>query len=76
MNKTVEFRYGMLCDDLEKQANEQGFTLGDEAEMLERLRFSLNMCAFHGILTDSETNKAFERFHKKVMKALKESEEK
>ena len=33
----IGFRYGLLCDDLEKQANEQGFTLGEKAELMEKL---------------------------------------
>ena len=34
----IEFRYGALCDALEKQANDQGFTLDKDAEKLEKQR--------------------------------------
>ena len=36
----VEFRYGILCDDLEAQANEQGYTFADKKEFVEDLRHS------------------------------------
>jgi hypothetical protein len=67
----VGFRYGALCEDLEIQANEQGYTLGDKAEMLEKLRFSVNMVRIHGLVTDSQADSVYKKLQKKVVSALK-----
>ena len=48
---TIEFRYGALCDDLEVQANRQGFTFGDKKEFVDSLRLAYNVGKFH-FLTD------------------------
>lgn len=69
--KEIGFRYGIICDDLEKQANEQGYTLGDNIELAEKLRKSYNMLCIHGILTDSQADKCLPKLHKKVVKMLK-----
>lgn len=70
MVKAVGFGYGALCDSLEKQANEQGFTLGEKSKLFEKLRFSLNMVTIHGLVTDSQANKAFEKLNNQVVKSL------
>lgn len=67
----VGFCYGALCDDLETQANKQGYTLGDEAEMLEKLRFSVNMVCIHGLVTDSQADGIYKKMNRKVLKSLK-----
>lgn len=68
----VKFNYGALNDDLETQANAQGLTLGDKAEVLEKLHFGLVINFVHGTLTDGEYSKALARLQKQVLKALKE----
>lgn len=65
----VGFRYGVLCDELEKQANEQGFTLGKDAERLEAIRKAINMCAFH-VATDSQIQSMIKKLQKKVVASL------
>lgn len=67
----VGFYHGCLSDSYEKQANEQGFTLGDKAEMLEELRHSYNMLRLHDCITDSQASKIVQKLQKKVVKALK-----
>lgn len=71
MSKEVGFAYGALCDDLETQANEQGYTLGDKAEVLEKLRFSVNMVRIHELVTDSQADSVYKKLQKKVVSALK-----
>ena len=66
----IVFKYGALCDDLEKQANEQGYTFGDEKDFVEDLRHSYNMGCFH-FLTDKQTDIALKKVHSKVMSCLK-----
>ena len=67
----VGFHYGALCDPLEKQANDQGFTLGDGKEYLEDLERCMLMCWIHGLVTDSQKDAMMKKMQKKVMKALK-----
>lgn len=71
MSKEVTFHYGTLSDPLEQQANAQGFTLGDKAELLEELGRCMAMGYVHGIYTDSQHTAMMNKLHKKVMKALK-----
>ena len=68
----VGFNYGALNNDLETQANAQGLTLGDKAEVLEKLHFGLVINFVHGTLTDGEYRKALARLHKQGLKAVKE----
>ena len=44
----VGFRHGALCDSYEKQANTQGFTLGDKAELFDDVSFAYNLLRVHG----------------------------
>ena len=69
--KQVGFGYGALRDNLERQANAQGYTLGKEAELLDKLMFALNMVRIHGVLTEGQADKAYEKLNKKVIAALK-----
>jgi hypothetical protein len=70
MDNQVGFSYGVLMDTLEDQANMQGYTLGDEAEKLEKIRKAINMCMFH-VATESQTKQMTDKLHKKVVKELK-----
>lgn len=71
----VSFHYGALCDPLEKQANDQGFTLGDDKEYLEDLERCMLMCWIHDLVTDSQKDAMMKKMQKKVVKALKPLEQ-
>lgn len=71
MSRMVEFHHGALSDPYEKQANEQGFTLGKEKKRLEQLGFSLVYCRIHGVLTDSQYDMALKKLQKQLVKAIK-----
>ena len=71
----IEFRYGVLCEPLETQANKQGFTLGAKVETLEKIRGAINMCGFH-VATQSQVDMMFKKLQKQTMKELKPLEEK
>ncbi|MGL6184750.1 MAG: hypothetical protein ACRC1T_05160 [Clostridium chrysemydis] len=73
-NKNVTFHYGAIADTLEKQANEQGFTLGKKAEQLEKIKKAIVICGFH-VATESQANSMTKKLHNKVIKSLKELEE-
>lgn len=75
MSIEVGFHHGPLCDSYEKQANKQGFTFGDNAELVQKMGFGLVANYLHRNLTDSEYNKALERFNKFLVRKLKEISE-
>ena len=78
MSKMVGFHHGALCDKLEKQANEQGFTFGKDKKFVQMVEDGLIAAHIHGCITDGEYDKILSRFQKKVLiKMLKpqESEE-
>ena len=66
---SVTFSYGAMSDSLEEQAKKQGFTLGKEAEKLEKIKNAINMCDFH-VATDSQASSMTKKLHKKVLEAL------
>ena len=67
----VGFRYGPLAPTLEEQANTQGFTLKENAELYEKLRESITRLMFANILTDSQVNKAFQKLQNQLVRKLK-----
>ena len=71
MNKQVGIGYGMLCEGLEVQANEQGYTLGKAQEKFELIKKSIHVLGFNDILTDNQKDKAFQKLNKQVIKALR-----
>lgn len=69
MSKLVGFEYGILNESLEIQANRQGYTLGKDAEKLEKIKNAISMCKFH-VATDKQTDMMLKKLHKKVINAL------
>ena len=67
MSNTVCFYHGALCDTYEQQANEQGYTFGDEAEFVENVGFGLLCAHIHGVITDGEYDKILRRFQQKIL---------
>lgn len=67
----ITFGYSVFEKTLEEQANQQGFTLGKQAEQFEKIRKSINMCGFH-VATGSQVDSMFKKLQKKVVKELKE----
>lgn len=68
---TVGFYHGALSDPYEKQANAQGFTLGDKAKLLQDLGHHTVMIWIHGLLTDSQYDAALKKLQKQLVEALK-----
>lgn len=71
--KEITFDYGIFGGSLEEQANQQGYTFGEEKEKLEKIVKAINMCKFY-VATESQVNKMFDKFNKMVIKSLKEME--
>ena len=66
----IGFYHGALADDYEKQANEQGFTLGNKAELFKDIKHSYNMLRVHGYLTDSHADSICKKIQKDLVKNL------
>ena len=76
MSKFVDMsKFQPLTGNLEEYLNKQSCTLGKDAVRLQKLYFSIQYCYVHGVLTDSEMQKAWKRFHKRFKEALHEIEE-
>ena len=71
----IGISYGALSDPIEDQLNEQGYTLGEKAELVEKMVFGLIAANIHSVLTDSEYTRALDRLHKKVIKDMKPVDE-
>ncbi|MFR5596430.1 hypothetical protein [Anaerostipes sp.] len=56
---------------MEAQANHSGYTLGEDANRLEKIKNARAMLFLHGVLTESENEKIIKRICDKVEKALK-----
>ena len=69
--KEIGFYHGALADSYEKQANEQGYTLGHNAKLFDRIGHSYNMLRMHGLLTDSQAESVCQKIQKKLVVNLK-----
>lgn len=70
----VGFRHGALCGSYEKQANEQGFTLGEKEELFDKIGFSYNLLRIHGYLTDGQADMVCKKIQKNLVKNLQRVE--
>jgi len=67
----IGFSYAVFpSNSLEEQANEQGYTLGEDADTFEKIRKAINMCMFH-VTTESQVTAMTKKLHNKVVKKLK-----
>lgn len=66
--ESIKFSYGVLCESLKEQANEQGYELKDY-DKFEKIRKAINMCGFH-VATDSQVNLMIKKLQKQVVENL------
>ena len=70
--REVEFHHGALADSYEKQANKQGYTLGEkEAKLFDKIGWAYNLLRLQGCLTDSQANSICQKIQKKLVANLK-----
>lgn len=67
----IGFSHGTLCDSYEKQANKQGFTLGDRSELFDKIGFSYNLLRVRGYLTDNQADMVLKKIQNDLVKSLK-----
>ncbi len=68
---TVGFHHGAFADSYEKQANEQGYTLGDQAETFDKIAFSYNMLRIHGFFSEKQEESICAKIQTQLVKNLK-----
>lgn len=66
-----EFYYGSIEDNLEEQANKQGLTLGDKAELFEELKNARLLLRNNKVITESQADSAGQKIHRKLLNSLK-----
>ena len=59
--------HGCLSPKYEEQANKQGYTLGEKAKEVEKMRDAINILFMHDVLTDSQRWNAFRRLQSKII---------
>ena len=69
----IGFYHGALCDSYEQQANEQGFTLGDKADLFDKIGYAYNL--IQGYLTDSQADIVCKKIQKNLVKSIKRMRE-
>lgn len=67
----IGFHHGAFADTYEKQANEQGYTLGEKAEVFDKIAFSYNMLRIHGYFTDKQEESVCKKIQKNLVRNLK-----
>lgn len=67
----IGFYHGALCDSYEQQANEQGFTLGDKAELFDKIGYAYNLLWIQGYLTDSQADMVRKKIQKNLVKSIR-----
>lgn len=72
----IGLHYGITHDHLLDQIHKQGFKVKSPADARkhERYRLEIHSLAFAGVITYSESEKAFKRLHKMVIKNVLERE--
>lgn len=65
----VKITYGLLSDSIEKQLNKQGLTLSSEAEFMDRLKDSLEICSLD-LMTDTEYQSSLKKLHNMVLSKI------
>lgn len=75
MSRLVRFAHGVWADDYEKQANEQGYTFGEEADRLQQIGYTLVFSHINRIITDSEYDRILRRFTKYLGEHMMEEKE-
>ena len=71
----IGFYHEALCDSYEQQANEQGFTLGDKADLFDKIGYAYNLLRIQGYLTDSQADIVCKKIQKNLVKSIKRMRE-
>lgn len=68
---TVGFHHSAFAPSYEKQANEQGYTLGDMADEFDKIAFAYNMLRIGGYFTEKQEESICKKIQRNLVKNLK-----
>lgn len=71
MNNIDMSKFDSLCDELEQYVNKQGYTLGNNAELCQKVLDSINMLHIHNIATDNQSHTMMKKFIKLFHRTLR-----
>lgn len=67
--KPIELRFGVLCAPLKEQLEGQGIALApSQLTKYERVRSSINYLRIHRYITDSASDRAFQKLMQSISK--------
>lgn len=66
---SITIHFGAVAKPFEEQLNDQGFTLGDQAERIEEIYKSILRIYFFQLLTPTDFDKVLKKFNKKIVEA-------
>lgn len=67
----IGFYHSAFADSYEKQANKQGYTLGEKAEEFDKIAFAYNMLRIHGYFTEKQEERICQKIQKQLVASLK-----
>lgn len=67
----IGFYHSVFADSYEKQANDQGYTLGDKAEVFDKISFAYNLLRIHGYLTEKQEESICKKIQKSLVASVK-----
>lgn len=67
----IGFYHGSFADSYEKQANEQGYTLGDKADYFVKIADAYNRLRIGGFLTDSQADSVCKKIQQRLAASVK-----
>lgn len=70
----IKLKFGALAPSVEEQLNVLGYTMGGEAQRIEKIRYAILTVEFY-VATDGETDKMFKRLIKLIEKKAKPMEQ-
>ena len=69
-----KLKFGALAPSVEEQLNVLGYTMGGEAQRIEKIRYAILTVGFY-VATDSEKDKMFKRLIRLIEKKKKPMEQ-
>ena len=67
---SVGFYHSAFADSYEKQANEQGYTLGGKAKEFDKIAFAYNLLRIHGYFTEKQEESICRKIQKRLVASL------
>ena len=70
----MDIEFSAFAKPIEEQLNGEGYTLGDEAETIEKINKAITMCYFH-VATQSQVDSMRKKLVKRISEEMTKIEE-